>query len=333
MKHKRSIISIAMAALVLVSLCAVSASVSAAPSSANVQAPALVGAPIAPGSGPATCLLKVNDHIYIFVKGSDGALWYKDTSSALGWTSLGGYLTSSPAATSQGNFIIVYVRGGDGALWSRGTTNGGTPWSNWGSLGGQLLAGTGPGASSYTDNSLSTVLELFVTGTNHALYQYQGTSWEKLGGYLTSSPAAASLSNGLTDVYVRGGDGALWSRHFSGTVWDSWNKIGGQIAPNTGPGACSYGSGREDVFVEGMNGALYQVTWGLGGPPFGSWQNLGGVLTSSPGAVTDTVNGHIYISVQVRGNDGFRYTKDYYSPGPNDPGKWYGWGGPHNGPP
>jgi len=52
MKLKCTFISVTMAALVLVSLCAVAASVSAAPG-ANAQAPATVGAPVA--GAPAVC--------------------------------------------------------------------------------------------------------------------------------------------------------------------------------------------------------------------------------------------------------------------------------------
>ena len=52
----------------------------------------------------------------VFVKGMDGALWWKRGAEA--WQSLGGYLTSSPAAVSWGNGRIdVFVHGGDNALW------------------------------------------------------------------------------------------------------------------------------------------------------------------------------------------------------------------------
>lgn len=100
MKHKRSLMSIAMASIMLISLCAVvsTTSVSAATSSsrASVKAtPDLVGAPIAAGTGPAACVLNNSSSMYIFVKGYDGACWYRiwDTSMDYwtgGWTSLGG---------------------------------------------------------------------------------------------------------------------------------------------------------------------------------------------------------------------------------------------------
>ena len=126
---------------------------------------------------------------------------------------------------------------------------GGATWSSWANLGGQLLAGTGPGVSSYG----STVFSIFVTGTDHALYKkisWDSTGgWEKVGGYLTSSPAVTASTSGVIDVYVRGGDGALWQREYSSTAWGSWASLGGQIAPNTGPAVCSSGPGRLDVFV------------------------------------------------------------------------------------
>jgi len=59
------------------------------------------------------------------------------------------------------------------------------------------------------------VIDVYGRGSNGALYQkwYNGawSSWQFLGGKLTSSPAAAAASGGnRIDVFVRGTDGALW---------------------------------------------------------------------------------------------------------------------------
>src|SRR5665647_651431 len=124
--HKRNRISIAMAAIVLVSLWAVGVSplgVSAAGgSSTYVQAPTLVGGPVA--SAPAACAQDGNS-LDVFVQGADHALWYIHYQAGSGWSvwkSLGGVLTSDPAAVSRGaGKIDVFVRGNDGALWSRYT--------------------------------------------------------------------------------------------------------------------------------------------------------------------------------------------------------------------
>ena len=110
------------------------------------------------------------------------------------WASLNGQLTSTPAAVSSGNGRIdVFVRGSDNALWSRSSSDGGTSWSSWKSLGGQLAATTGPAVSSQRAGQL----DVFVIGTDNALWHRSyasGTwsSWESLSGQLTASPAAVS---------------------------------------------------------------------------------------------------------------------------------------------
>ena len=69
MKHKLTLISIAMAALVLASLCAVGAStlsVSAAPgNSANARAPAVVGAPVGAGAPAVVALSATKLDLFI----------------------------------------------------------------------------------------------------------------------------------------------------------------------------------------------------------------------------------------------------------------------------
>ena len=165
----------------------------------------------------------------LFAQGTNGALWWKHWNGTK-WstsTSLGGVLTSSPAATSSGNGVIdVFVRGTNGALYEKTTTNGGTSWANWISLGGQIHAGTGPAACSWGAGRL----DVFVQGTNGALYHKGGTGtwsgWENLGGSLTSSPAAATApGSSRIDVVVRGGDNGLWQKTYH-SGWSGWASIG-----------------------------------------------------------------------------------------------------------
>jgi hypothetical protein len=362
MKHTRSIMSIAMATIVLLSLCAVyaSTSVSAAQSSSrpSVQAtPSLVGSPIAAGTSPAACGLNGTTSMYVFVKGNDGALWYRiwniGTEAWTGnWIPLGGQLTSSPAAVSRGTgYIDVFVRGTNGALYTRHFSGG--SWGAWTSLGGQIPAGTGPAACSC--HSYST--DVFVEGTNGALYQKTWTSasgwssWASLGGQLTSSPTATPQDIGQIDVFVRGTNGAVYGNEFiewSGG-WSGWYSIGGQVASGTGPTACACVLGnvaptgyRLDVFVEGTNGALYQKTYQQGNG-WSSWQNLGGKLSSSPTAATPFTNNGgtgFNMPVFVRGagsgaGSGLLYYKIGYCDAYAQAGTttWTGWYGPYQGPP
>jgi len=307
--------SIAMATIMLVSLCAVlsSPSVTAADdSSANAQiSAALVGAPVE--SAPAVCSQSTYS-LDLFVQGADHALWTRhwvNGTGWYGWESLSGNLTSAPAAASIRQGVIdVFARGTDGALWSRSTRDGTASWTPWFSLGGQLLPGTGPAAYAYYNVATAdTRLGWFVAGTDHALwYAWDDNlglhNWQSLGGYLTSSPAANAYNNlNYRLVCARGGDGALWQREYLNNAWSSWTSQGGQLLPGTGPATCPYGEGW-GTFVIGMNHALWLrqgAQWGSLGT---QWGSIGGYLTSSPGATGRVVEAGAYADVFARGRDG-----------------------------
>ena len=183
-----------------------------------------LGGGLLDGTGP-TAYAWPSGRIGWFVTGRDHALWHMwwDQTGYHGLENLGGYLTSSPAATSPGSgMITVDVRGGNGALWQcHLTTSEGL--STWVSFGGQISPGTGPAACTE-----GTRLNVFVKGMNGALWHktWPLNSWENLGGTLTSSPAATSPSTGMIDVYVRGDDGYIWGMtYYNG--WTTWYNLGG----------------------------------------------------------------------------------------------------------
>ncbi len=323
MKYKSSVISITLAALVLVSLCAVCASTSVS------------GNPIPADTSPSVCMPKNSHYYYIFVKGYDGALWYnrEDTTPGLpnwgwaGWTSLSGQLATSPCVVSQSSATLdVFVRGTNGALYTRHFSGSWGPWTN---LGGQIAPGTGPGASSWGSGRL----DVFVEGTDGAMWHKSYTSgwsgWENLGGKLTSSPGAVSRGSGLIDVFAPSG-GALYHKWYNGG-WSGWENVGGAIASGTGPGVSAmhvhtYGSqtcDRLDVFIKSTDGAIWQRTW-IAASGWSGWGSRGGQPASSP---TATMVGYS-IEVQARFTDGYIYLNEYFS------GVWHGWmGGAMDGPP
>jgi hypothetical protein len=151
----------------------------------------------------------------IFVRGTDNALWHKWYQNGWsGWESLGGILTSGPAAVSWGNNRIdVFVRGTDSALWHKWWQNG---WSGWESLGGILTSD--PAVCSWAAGRL----DIFVRGADNALwhkwYQNGWSGWESLGGILSSAPAAVCWGSNRIDVFVRGTDSAIWHKWWSGSA-------------------------------------------------------------------------------------------------------------------
>src|SRR6266536_3660151 len=114
------------------------------------------------------------------------------------WESLGGILTSSPAASSWASGRLdVFARGTDSALWHKWYESG---WSDWESLGGTLISA--PAAVSWDQGRI----DVFARGTDSALwhkwYDSGWSEWESLGGILTSSPAASSWAAGRLDVFA-----------------------------------------------------------------------------------------------------------------------------------
>jgi hypothetical protein len=182
------------------------------------------------------------------------------------WEWLGGSLSSSPDAASfaQGR-LNIFVRGGDGALWQkRWDANG---WSGW----------------------------------------------DSLGGFITADPAAVSWTEGASqavdlvpriDVFVRGGDGALWHRSLDTVGWSPWTSLGGFIT--SGPDVASSGQGSLEVFAVGGDGAIWVRR--LSGTTWAEWQSLGGSLTSDPGVVSASPSN---LSLFARGGDGGLWTRSW----------------------
>ena len=192
-----------------------------------------LGGQLASGTGPAADARGPNS-LDVFVQGTDHVLYYTHWNGAWSaWKSLGGVLTSSPAATSPSTSVIdVFVSSTNGALWSVNSTNNGTTWNAWKSIGGQLASGTGPAADARGPNSL----DVFVQGTNQVLYytHWNGTTWSawtSLGGVLAagSSPAATSPGSGQVDISVLGTGNVLWWKITtnSGVTWSGWMSVGG----------------------------------------------------------------------------------------------------------
>ena len=143
---------------------------------------------------------------------------YATSTGWSGWTSLGGILTSGPAAASWGpGRLDVFVRGTDNAVWHKWFSGG--KWSGWQSLGGRVIGE--PGAASTGAGKL----DLFARGTSNALlarnYNVTGagwSAWTSLGGTLTSSPSATVPAAGAMTVFVRGSDGRYYYRQRSAAL-------------------------------------------------------------------------------------------------------------------
>jgi hypothetical protein len=236
-------------------------------------------APIFPGSSR-----------IVFGVGTDHALWEKIAGGA--WTSLGGYLTSKPgAASSSSTDYRVYARGGDGALWALSHTSSG--WSGWYTLGGRLLAGTGPGAAIGPSTSVvaKSFFYVLVAGTNHGLFLIADGAggFSSAGGMTNASPALVNdPSTGLLEGFAQGTDRAGYCAPLQSGSPPTWVSMGGILTSGMGattsrllaaspsaatPSAAIMRAGSWAAFSLGTDTQV----WGQGGTdntPSGAWMRV-----------------------------------------------------------
>jgi Galactose oxidase, central domain len=209
-----------------------------------------------------------------FARGTDNALWWTHAGSR--WASLGGVLTSKPAAatvTASGptfGQITVWARGADGALWYK--FEGPRGWAPWQRLGGRLLPGTAPAVVDVGGTAQFVV----VVGTDHALWLnatsdgWRWSGWHSLGGRTSSDPGA-SYAHGALLVFVRGTDNAAWGRQVT-NVWmpapGGWRSLGGRLTS----GVASLTREQTEIYALGTDGHVWEAagTW----PAISHWTRV-----------------------------------------------------------
>jgi hypothetical protein len=166
----------------------------------------------------------------------------------------------------------VVARGPDGAVWVRQFTQ--SSAGSWRSLGGHVLAGSGPAAV----NAGGTLYVLAI-GTNGVVAVNRSTDgahwsgWQSLGGSASGDVGAATPARGVGVVFVRGPGNAAFYKEFAGTtpgVTAGWHSLGGSLTSGVGAGSTS--NGTTYALVLGPDGGIY----GRGGiwPHLNNWVKL-----------------------------------------------------------
>ena len=195
---------------------------------------------------------------------------------------------SAPSAVWAGSRIAVFYKGQGGYLWTASYLPDGTLVSRrrlaaMGVLGSQPRAIAQPGG----------VIDVFWRGSAddhlwHAQYT-PGSGWngpQGLGGDLASGPAPVTSSPGLTSVFWKGTNSALWvmTRDFGGR-WSPPRDLG--MAPLGGaPQATGQANGDVEVYWAGSGNPYL---WEAFRTPARGWngpRDLGGDVRSQPWPVT-----------------------------------------------
>lgn len=215
----------------------------------------------------------------IFYRGDDNALWHqwRDVSSDA-WVieSLGGVITSDPAAVSyEAGRIDVFARADNAQLVHNWMTD--NAWHGWESLGGVIIGS--PTAASWGPNRI----DVFVRDSNNAIQTtwYDG-NWHSFqsigGGPVTGTTSAASWAPGRLDLFGRGDAGDLLHWWWEGGPWGV-ESLGGVLFAS--PTAISWGPGRLDVFVRAQNGVPQHASYSA---------NAWSAFATIPGAVAGTMS-------------------------------------------
>lgn len=219
-------------------------------------------------SGPAAIIQQPTEFVdeSVFARGTDGAVWGRTFSDGLGrwlpWRSLGGRLVGTPSVTCIGASSatpLLSVRGVDNALWQRSLTG---PWTR---IGGRLISS--PSAVPAVGGQCTARNDVFVLGTDHAVWEHLANGWHRVGGRSDVAPAGLRLANGQTEVFVRGTDSELWQsvRAPSSSTWSRWRRIA-DLVLSSAPTATVFPATPQTrrVYALGGNGRLYEFNNAVG---------------------------------------------------------------------
>jgi|GEM_PF-840443 len=320
MKYRTSVLSIAMASIMLVAMVAAAGLTAAA-------TPTTVGGPI---SGAPSATYDGTNYWWAAQGASvpAGNIYYQENTA--GWLGPVGtgtnpcivWLGTGTGATA--NLDLFWVNSA-GAIVGRTTTNGGATWSP---ISSSLLptvsvaAGTGPEA---VYNPVALQLDVFyvAAGTNNLMWvsipASGNTVVQNLGGQVYSTPAAAEVTTSNTTVLVvQGSSNRIYEAMIAFGGFDGYSKLHDGLI---GYGAKLYWNGTTGMylFVAGTNSQLYMaastntgLTWetinaatGTGSHSSIWWTPLGGITHQAPSVPAGT--GATTAEVFVAGSNGMAY--------------------------
>ncbi len=251
----------------------------------------------------------------LFIRGGDNGIWHRYTSDDINWPgnwenlgSAGGGFTGEPAtATWMPGRLDVFAIGYDGNLWHKwwdGTSWQPTSSPGWQNIGCGGVTGT-PSAAAYATNGLMVIAR----GTDRTTRtcQWNGAQWVSgsIGGYTATDPDVISAATNSAEVFILGGDNAVWHAEWAPNQWSGFQSWGSQGGGFVSQPTATYLNGNQiDVFAVSANGYLwdkrYNGTWG-------SWQPLTGsggptTIVGSPSG-TEWPSGGLF-SVIVRDANG-----------------------------
>lgn len=252
----------------------------------------------------------------VFVLGHDNQIYHKyqmDQETWSNWGSLGGkYIRGGPSVVQAADGrLVLFARGVDRSIYYKSQTEPSSPkWTKWDTLGGKFASAPVAVLSS------EGFLHIFAVGQDRQLlhkYQFDNTtssdldwsSWQSLGGSLTSLPSAAIDPEGLMHVFARGPDRGLWHKAQEGECeprsvkWTDWEELGGVLASGPRVPFLNDAVGMIQVVARASDKAYWEKHQTTEATPsadnktysgvgWSEWSCMGGIFTSGPTSMLGT---------------------------------------------
>ncbi|MFL6673307.1 MAG: hypothetical protein ACJ8LG_08465 [Massilia sp.] len=236
------------------------------------------GAGITNGSGPTAVVM--GSDLHLFVTGGGDAIYNNIYRSASGsWTGWGEVPGagktdgSGPAAAVFRGNLYLFVLGATGHIFVNTLAPAG--WSGWIEVPGNGVGTAGLGAASFQRLGQRDELDVFLRGTDGAVYinRLTGTNttswsgWSEVpgGGLITYNPAATTFGDQY--LYVRGIGGGIFenSRSLTTGEWRGWNEVPGNGFATAAPAAAPAHTTGIVLAIRGLGSSIYQNLLGTGG--------------------------------------------------------------------
>ena len=201
---------------------------------------------------------------------------------------------------------ITLQRSVDNATWNNVTTTATDATGNYQFSRNESAVGTYYYRTAYDGNAT------YANATSSSVSVNAVTS------VVAGAPAVSAQNANSLDLFFRGGDNALWWKHWNGATWSASTSQGGILTSD--PAAASPGSGLLNVFVRGNDSAIWVNTTTNGGASWSGWQSLGGQIPAGTApSVCSWGSGRIDLFVQ--GTDGAIWQRTTTNGGSS----WTGW--------
>lgn len=237
----------------------------------------------AASSGPAA-MVRGDGTLDVFVRGVNEELFQRSRRGGewSDWISLGGQLTSAPAAVERKGTanIEVFVRGTDNALHHRWYQPG-SGWSAWSSMGGSIASapaivsrkeGWADVLVRWSDNRIWQ--KYFDPAVGWSDWFETPRVWATL-----SAPSATVPGEGRVEAFHRGTNNFLYQRSYTGTSWGEGDYLVDRQPLQGTPTAVADPSGRLRLYTRFNRDILVKT---LSGGGWSQWTGMGPVAPAPP---------------------------------------------------